>query len=406
MLIGYKYRIYPSRIQKSQIVRTIGSCRFVYNRCLDKKKTAYECEKKCITRIDCNNWCNSELKAEFAWLREVDKFALTNAIYDMDSAYQKFFSEHTGHPKFRSKHGRHNSYKTNYTNGNIAVDFEGNWIKLPKLGKVKAKLHRKFKGHIKNVTVSLSPSGKCFASICVDASNQERNHAYGVVGLDMGLKDLVVTSDGVRNEVSSEMGALQKKVRRLQHGLSRKKRGSSNYNKQKHRIAETHERIANIRIDNLHKITRALVDENQIIVCESLNVKGMMSIHHLASSIASASWSELVRQLAYKSSWYGRKFIMIDRFFPSSQNCSCCGCKNTSVKNLSIRRWICPNCGAVHDRDINAARNILMEGLRKEGIDEYIGQELPEYKPVDRPTMDERSLSCLRSRAGMKQESR
>lgn len=401
---GYRYRIYPTREQQELMAKTFGCCRFVYNRCLDRKKTLYETEKTSLSRTECNNWCNRELKAEFEWLREVDKFALTNAIYDMDSAYKKFFRENAGYPKFRSKHGGHNSYKTNLTNGNIAVDFDSNHIKLPKLGSVKARLHRRFEGQIKNVTVSMSPSGKYFASVCVDAPVPEFSHAVNVIGLDMGLKSLCVTSTGVKYNSPEQLDRLSLRLKRMQHDLSRKKKGSSNYDKQKHRIAITHERIANIRKDNLHKLTRALVDENQVIVSENLNVKGMMRNHHLAFGIASASWSELMRQLDYKSSWYGRMYIKVDAFFPSSQLCSCCGYQNASARNLSIRKWTCPVCGAFHDRDVNAAENILMEGLRKEGIEKYIGQGLPEYKPVDQPTMDERSISCLRSRAGMKQE--
>lgn len=401
---GYKYRIYPTEEQRKLMAKTFGCCRFVYNQCLAKRKYLYESERKSISRTDCNNWCNRELKKEFDWLREVDKFALTNAIFDIDSAYNKFFREHAGYPKFRSKHNGHKSYKTNYTNGNIAVDFESNRIKLPKLGNVKIKLHRRFEGQIKNVTVSLTPSGKYFVSICVDTPVPDFTHASGVVGIDVGLKNLVVTSDGMKVDIPSELESLRKRVGRLQHALSRKKKGSSNYSKQKHHIAVIHDKISNIRKDNLHKITRKLIDENQVIVSEDLNVKGMLRNHHLARGIASASWSELTRQLSYKSSWYGRKYIWIDTFFPSSQYCSCCGYRNNSVKDFSIRKWTCPECGTHHDRDINAARNILSEGLRKEGIDEYIGQELPEYKPVDRPTMDERGDCRLRSRAGMKQE--
>lgn len=375
---GYKYRIYPTREQRELMAKTFGCCRFVYNTCLDRRKNLYESEKRSISRTDCNNWCNRELKVEFEWLREVDKFALTNAIYDMDSAYQKFFREHAGYPKFRSKHSGYNSYKTNYTNGNIAVDFRTNYVKLPKLGNVKAKLHRRFEGKIKNVTVSITPSGKYFVSICVDAPLPEFRHASGAVGLDMGLKDLCITSKGVIYDSPDRIDALQARLKKMQHDLSRKKKGGVNYLKQKHRIAIVHERISNIRKDNLHKLTRALVDENQIIVSESLNVKGMLHNHHLAKDIASASWSEMTRQLSYKSRWYGRKYIKVDMFYPSSQTCSCCGYRNPDVKDLSVRKWVCPECGATHDRDVNAARNILNEGLRTEGIEIYIGQGLPE----------------------------
>lgn len=360
------------------MAKTFGCCRFVYNRCLDRKRTLYETEKVSLSRNACNNWCNRELKAEFEWLREVDKFALTNAIYDMDSAYMKFFKEHAGYPKFRSRHSGKNTYKTNYTNGNIAVDFDSNRIKLPKLGLVKVKLHRKFEGTIKNVTVSMAPSGKYFVSICVEEGFPEFRRASGTVGLDVGVKDLCITSDGHKHDMPSEIAKLQEKLKRMQHELSRKRKGSSNYNKQRRRIALVHERISNMRRDNLHKLTRKLVDENQVIVSETLNVRGMLRNHKLAGRIASSSWSELMRMLSYKSEWHGRKYIKIDKFFASSQTCSICGQRNKAVKDLSVRRWICLNCGTIHDRDVNAARNILREGLRMEGLEEYIGQELPE----------------------------
>lgn len=401
---GYKYRIYPTKEQQELLAKTFGCCRFVYNRCLDRKKTLYETSKQSVSRTDSNNWCNRELKSEFEWLHEVDKFALTNAIYNMESAYQKFFREHAGYPKFRSKHSGRNSYKTNYTNGNIEVLFDDGLVKLPKLGKVKAILHRRFEGVVKNATISLTPSGKYFVSVCVNTPVPAFSPATGAIGIDLGLKDLCVTSLGEKYDVPKQIVKLQARLRREQHALSRKKKGGSNYAKHKRRIAIIHEKIADIRKDNLHKLSRAIVDENQVIVSESLNVKGMIRNHKLAASIASASWSELTRQLSYKSGWYGRKYIKIDPFYPSSQTCSCCGYKNALVKKLSVRKWVCPECGHAHDRDVNAAINILREGLISSGLEPYIGQGLPEFKPVDQPTMDDRCISSLRSRAGMKQE--
>lgn len=400
---GYKYRIYPNKEQREFIAKTFGCCRFVYNHALDRRKTLYENEGVSLSRTDCNNWCNRELKAQYEWLREVDKFALTNSIYDMDNAYKKFFKEHAGYPKFKSKHNSRQSYTTNYTNRNIAVDFSGNTIKLPKLGRVKAKVHRTFDGVIKNATVSCTPSGRYYVSICVDSSLPEFNLASGVVGVDLGLKDLCICSDGAKYD-SPDLTKLQSRLKRQQRSLSKKTKGSSNYKKQKERLARLHEKITNIRKDSLHKLSRSLVDENQIIVTESLNVKGMLKNHHLARSISAASWSELTRQIEYKSRWYGRKYIKIDTFYASSQTCCNCGHKEPKVKNLSVRSWTCPQCSSVHDRDVNAAVNILKEGLRKEGLEIYIGQGLPEFKPVDRPTMDDRRVNDLRSRTGMKQE--
>ena len=386
------------------IAKTFGCCRFVYNHALEWRSTLYKNEGISISRVDCNNWCNRELKKQYEWLREVDKFALTNSIYDMDNAYKMFFKEHTSYPKFKSKHNSHQSYKTNYTTGNIAVNFDENTIKLPKLGRVKAKIHRTFIGTIKNATISYTSSGKYFVSICVDSEIQEFHYASGVVGIDLGLKDLCTCSDGSKFD-GTDLTKLQSRLKRQQRNLSKKTKGSSNYRKQKVRLARVHEKISNIRKNSLHKLSRSLVDENQVIVTEKLNVKGMLKNHNLARSISDASWSELTRQIEYKSRWSGRKYIKIDTFYPSSQICSNCGHKEPKVKNLSVRSWICPKCSAVHDRDINAAVNILNVGLRQEGIEIYIGQELPEFKPVDRPTMDDRRICDLRSRAGMKQES-
>ena len=194
MLKAYKYRIYPNNEQKIQIAKTFGCCRFVYNQTLVYRKKSYEKEDKFVSKIDCNNYCNRELKKEYEWLKEVDKFALTNAIYDMDAAYQKFFKEHAGYPKFKSKHDNHKSYTTNYTNGNIAIDFESGKIKLPKLKKIKAKLHREFEGQIKSAAISQVPSGKYYVSVLVETEQGELLHTKQNIGLDLGIKDLCITS--------------------------------------------------------------------------------------------------------------------------------------------------------------------------------------------------------------------
>ena len=187
MLKAYKYRIYPNKEQKVQIAKTFGCCRFVYNRTLAYRKEKYEKEKKSVSKTDCNNYCNRELKKEYEWLKEVDKFALTNAIYNMDAAYQKFFKEHAGYPKFKNKHNNHKSYTTNLTNGNITVDCEKGKVKLPKLKEVKAKIHRSFNGQIKSATVSQAPSGKYYVSILVETGHEELPHTNNNVGLDLGI---------------------------------------------------------------------------------------------------------------------------------------------------------------------------------------------------------------------------
>lgn len=364
MLKAYKYRIYPNKQQEEQIQKTFGCCRFVYNQTLAYRKDRYEQSKKSMNKTSCNNYVNQVLKKEYEWLREVDKFALTNSVYHMDDAYQKFFKEHIGFPKFKSKKNHRKSYTTNFTNKNIEVSFENNKIKLPKLKWVKAKVHREFVGQIKCATISQVPSGKYYVSILVETEHIPMESVDSKVGVDLGIKDLLITSAGKKIDNIRTTKKYEDKLAKEQRKLCHKVKGSKNWNKQRIKVAKIHEKIHNVRTDNLHKISHRLISENQVIVSEDLAVSNMVKKHNLAKAITDCGWYELTRQISYKSDWNNRQYVKIGRFTKSSQPCSVCGYINTETKDISVRDWTCPQCGTVHDRDINAAINILNEGLR------------------------------------------
>jgi putative transposase len=364
MYKAYKYYLLPNLQQKELIQKTFGCCRFVYNQTLVYRQNLYETQNKFMNKFDCNNYVNRILKKKYPWLKEVDKFALTNSVHNMDTAYQKFFKEHTGFPKFKKKNNNRKSYKTDYCNNNIEVSFEKNKIKLPKLKWIKAKVHRQFTGKIKAAYVSQNPSGKYYVSILVETEHTPLYSTRSIVGIDLGIKDLLITSDGEKFENIQTTKKYADKLAKEQRKLSHKIKGSNNYNKQRIKVAKIYKKIHNIRIDNLHKISHKLICENQVIVSENLAVSNMIKNKNLSKSIQDCSWYELTRQLEYKTKWNNHQYIKVDRYFPSSQLCHVCGYQNSDTKDLTVRDWICPECGTHHDRDINAAINILNEGLR------------------------------------------
>ena len=358
MLKAYKYRIYPNEEQEIQLNKTFGCTRFIYNQMLADRIKSYEENKDLDIKI-IKYPTPAQYKKEYEWLKEVDSLALANAQMNLDKAYKNFFRDKSvGFPKFKSKKDNHKSYTTNNQNGTIYI--ENNRIKIPKLkSMIKIKQHREFVGLIKSCTISQNPSGKYYISMLVDTENIQLPKLDTKVGIDLGIKEFAITSDGEMFSNPKWLNKSEKRLRKLQKDLSRKQKGSNNRRKDRLKVAKLHEKISNQRKDYLHKISHYIISENQVIVIEDLKVSNMIKNHKLAKSIANVSWFEFRRQLEYKSEWYGRELIIAPSNYASSQLCSNCGNKSSQTKDLSCRTYICPVCGMEMDRDINASKNLL-----------------------------------------------
>ena len=402
MLRACKYRIYPTDEQKVLFAKTFGCCRFVYNWALNLKITAYKERKETLGNVYLTNLMKSELKVEHEWLSEVNSQSLQSSLRNLDTAYTNFFrnTKAVGFPRFKSRKDKQSFLCPQH----CRVDFEKGTITIPKAKDIPAVLHRRFKGTVKTVTISMTPSERYFASVLVDTSMQGMKPSEPMrdttVGIDLGIKSLAVCSDGRTFANPKNLQRSLDRLKLLQKRLSRKQKGSANRNKARIRVARLQEHIANSRKNSLHKITHALTHDSQVrtICMEDLNVKGMQRNHHLAQAVGDASFGMFLTLLEYKCSWYGVNLIKIDRFAPSSKTCGKCGHVYKGL-NLSERSWTCPECGTHHDRDFNAACNIKEFGLKA------LPTERGKVKPVDCPLVDDRPR-VLKSNGRKKQEKR
>ena len=389
----------------------LGSYRFVYNQCLAYKKLNYENDKKSTSLSDLGHYFHGDLRNNYDWLKEHNTKVLKQSIINLEVAYKNFFKEHKGFPKFKTKH---DEQKVRFPKEAVSLktfDEEASRLNLTKTIKgLKFKCSDRYRQYlyknkqcIKSVTITKTKSGKYFASILIDGDLLKVvKETKKTVGIDLGIKKLLTFSDGETINNPRWIKTNEKKLKKIQKQLSKKLKGSNNHDKARIRLAKLHEKIKNQKQDFLHNITTNIINENQVIVLEDLNVSGMMKNHQLAKSIQELGLYEIRRQLEYKSKWYGRELVFVDRWFPSSKTCCVCGWKNDNL-TLKDREFVCEECGNIIDRDMNAAINIKKEGIRI--YNEQIGYRLPEFTLVDNPTMVDRLRNeILKSSDCMKQE--
>ena len=356
---AYKYRIYPNIEQKVFFAKCFGCVRFFYNKSLSDMNDIYKVTGKY------RNITPASYKDDYPFLKEVDSLALANAQLNRNIAFKDFMKQRYKNkkdkPNFKSKRNDQ-SYTTN-NQGSVKISSNHRYISIPKCSKVRIKMHRHFEGTIKSITVSRTTDNKYYMSLLVETEIEALEPSKKMIGLDLGIKDLIVDSNGHKYKNHKYLTKSQEKLAKEQRKLSKMVKGSNNRNKQRIKISKLHKKIQNQRNDYLHKLSKKIIDENQVIALEDLKVKDMEHKNKLARNITDASWSRLVTLLIYKANWYGRKVIKVPTDYPSSQLCSVCGYKNSITKSLNIRKWTCPKCGTVHDRDVNASKNILSKGI-------------------------------------------
>lgn len=384
---SYKFRIYPTKEQESLLSKHFGHCRFVFNMFLNERKEKYLNEKTSLNYYD-NARTLTDLKKEedFAWLKEVNSQSLQASIRNLDIAYKNFFNKQNKFPRFKSKYNKQ-SFKIPQ---NVIV--EEDKLVIPKFKEgIKLNFHRQMKGKPLFATISKSTTGEYYVSITCEIKHKPFEKTGRSVGIDTGIKELAILSDGSSYENINSLKNRLKKLKYEQKQLSKKQKGSQSRNKQKRRLALVHEQIKNIRKDYLHKVSTEIVKNQDVISVENLAVKNIMKNHCLAQAMSDVSLGTFYTMLEYKSNWNDRQFIKIDRFFPSSKTCSSCGWIKQDL-TLSIREWTCESCGEYHDRDINAAKNILKQGiniLSGSGIESYVKQKRDEALPLGKSATPE-----------------